>query len=251
MGPGGFDFDNGFGLIDANATLGALSGNAVPQLSVADVSTPEGSTTANQALFAVSLSAPSGQTVSVDFATSDGTATAGSDYQSATGKLTFAPGETTKQIAVNVTPDTALESNETFSLTLTNPTNASLARSGAVGTILEDDGTVVSVEGGSKAEGKKRRRKKASFLVSLNKPATSEVTVQVTTGGGTATSGKDYRPVSELVRFAPGASQVRVKLVLRGDRKREPDETLTITLSNPVNATLGTASAEFTILNDD
>jgi hypothetical protein len=89
--------------------------------------------------FTVSLSAASTQPVTVQYATANGTAAAGSDYVAAAGTLTFAPGETRKTVVVTVVRDTAAEANETLSLTLSGPTNAALARAFATGTILDDD----------------------------------------------------------------------------------------------------------------
>ena len=89
--------------------------------------------------FTVSLSAASTQPITVQYATANGTATAGSDYVAAAGTLTFAPGETQKTVTVIVNRDTTPESNETFSVGLTNPTNATIARAFATGVILDDD----------------------------------------------------------------------------------------------------------------
>ncbi|HBL61393.1 MAG TPA: calcium-binding protein, partial [Cyanobacteria bacterium UBA8803] len=75
----------------------------------------------------------------VNFATANGTATAGSDYTAVSGTLTFAAGETSKTITVPIVGDTTNESNETFTLNLTNPTNATIADAQGGGTITNDD----------------------------------------------------------------------------------------------------------------
>jgi hypothetical protein len=93
-----------------------------------------------QAVFTVSLSGPSAQPVSVNYSTADGTATAGVDYDVASGTLVFAPGELTKTVSVAVRGDTAFESDETFHLTLSAPSGAALGgNADALGTILNDD----------------------------------------------------------------------------------------------------------------
>jgi hypothetical protein len=79
------------------------------------------------ASFSVSLNAAAGRTVTVDFATADGTALAGSDYTAASGTLSFEPGDLTKSIAVTVLSDSLVEAVETFTLVLSNPTNATIA----------------------------------------------------------------------------------------------------------------------------
>ncbi|MBK6593923.1 MAG: hypothetical protein IPG23_14955 [Burkholderiales bacterium] len=81
------------------------------------------------ASFTVTLSAVSAQTITVAYNTTDGTATAGADYTSATGTLTFAPGTTAQTISVPITNDTVFEgaTGETFSVNLASPTNATIA----------------------------------------------------------------------------------------------------------------------------
>ena len=76
--------------------------------------------------FTIALSTASPLKVSVHYATTDGTATAGSDYTTTSGKLVFAPGETSKTISVPVVNDTVVEPDETFTLTLSQPSNAGL-----------------------------------------------------------------------------------------------------------------------------
>ena len=100
-------------------------------LSVADATAAEGGT----ALFAVTLDRGATGTVTVDYATADGTATAGSDYTATSGTLTFAAGESSKTVAVPVLADPDAESEETFTLTLSNPSGAGLADASATGTI--------------------------------------------------------------------------------------------------------------------
>jgi hypothetical protein len=89
--------------------------------------------------FTVSLSAASSQTVSVNFATANGTATAGEDYTAASGTLTFAPGEVNKTLTVQVNGDALIEGNETFTVNLSNASNATIAIAEGTGTILNDD----------------------------------------------------------------------------------------------------------------
>src|SRR5207247_738734 len=87
----------------------------------------------------VSLSQPSAQTVTVDYATTAGTATATSDYTTTSGTLSFAPGQTSKTVTVAVRGDTVVESDETFNVDLSHATNAVIADSRGVATIQNDD----------------------------------------------------------------------------------------------------------------
>ena len=104
-----------------------------------NVAQPEGSSGSQSALFTVSLAKGSPLRVSVAYATADGTGTAGSDYTATSGTLVFGPGQTSKTVAVPIIGDTAYESDETFTLTLSNPVNATLGTATATGTITNDD----------------------------------------------------------------------------------------------------------------
>ena len=107
-----------------------------PQLTVADANAAED---AGVMVFSVRLNAPSDLPITVDYATSDGTATAGEDYSAADGSLTFMPGDTERPISVLLQEDTIHEGDETFVLTLSNPQNAGLADAAATGTIADND----------------------------------------------------------------------------------------------------------------
>jgi hypothetical protein len=89
--------------------------------------------------FTVTLGKATPLRVSVTYATADGTATAGSDYTTTSGTLVFAPGETSKTIAVPIVGDTTVEPDESFTLTLSTPVNATLGTASATGTITNDD----------------------------------------------------------------------------------------------------------------
>jgi Calx-beta domain len=120
---------------------------APASLSIADASVVEGNSGTTMLSLPVTLSAASRQTVSVAYATADGTATAPSDYAAASGTLTFAPGQTTKAVTVAVVGDTLIEPDETLTVTLSNPVNAKISRGSATGTIRNDD-TQVPVTAG-------------------------------------------------------------------------------------------------------
>jgi hypothetical protein len=109
------------------------------ELSINDVTVLEGNSGTSNAVFTVSLSAASATAVTVDFATADGTAVTPSDYTSASGTLTFAPGETTKMITVLVNGDTLVEPDETFFVNLSNALGATIADGQGMGTIVNDD----------------------------------------------------------------------------------------------------------------
>jgi Calx-beta domain len=119
-----------------------------PAISISDASMPEGNSGTTAVPVQVTLSAATASTVTVDYATSDGSATAGSDYTAASGTVTFRPGEKQKTIPISVVGDTSIEANETFTVTLSNAVNAKLAASTATVTITNDD-TAVAISAGS------------------------------------------------------------------------------------------------------
>ena len=113
----------------------------LPTLSIQDTSVIEGNIGTTNADFIVNVSAASSFTITVSYTTMDGSATvADSDYQARSGTLTIFAGQTTGTISVPVVGDTKPEQNETFTVVLSNPINATIARGTATGTILNDDG---------------------------------------------------------------------------------------------------------------
>ncbi|MCB1292351.1 MAG: hypothetical protein KDB45_12700 [Mycobacterium sp.] len=119
-----------------------------PAVSIADAAVAEGDSGTSGAVFAVTLSKASEETVTVAYATADGTAVAGEDYLAASGTLTFAPGTTSQQVVVTVTGDSAVEADETFTVGLSNPVGARLAAVSATATITNDDAAATVIEAG-------------------------------------------------------------------------------------------------------
>jgi hypothetical protein len=224
-----------------------------PTLSVSPVSQQEGNSGTNVFNFTVSLSNPSGSTVSVQYATADGTArVTDNDYLARNGTLTFLPGETTKVIAVPVLGDTRLELNETFQLNLSAPMNAQLASSSVTGTILNDDAPpTISVGSVSRQEGNVGTSN-FWFTVSLSTASYQTVSVNYRTADGTATKGSgDYYETLGTVVFLPGETRKAIPVTVVGDRTIEQNETFSLVLSSPINGTLGANTGVATILNDD
>ena len=115
-----------------------------PSIAAGDATVPEGTGTGTRAQVPVTLSGPSGRTVTVDYATVPGSASAGSDFTPATGTLTFAPGETAKTVPVGVVGDDTPEGPETFALKLSSPQNATIAAEQGQVTIANDDAAPVT-----------------------------------------------------------------------------------------------------------
>jgi uncharacterized protein with beta-barrel porin domain len=124
---------------DAQGVGTIINDDAAPSLSINDVWVTEGNAGTATATLTVTLPAASGQTVTVNYATADGTAIAPTDYVSASGTLTFTPGATTRTIVVTVNGDTTPEADETFVVNLSAPVNATLADAQGTVTVLNDD----------------------------------------------------------------------------------------------------------------
>ena len=227
-------------------------GEALPELSISSVSLPEGDSGTIVFAFTVSLSQAGVDEIQVDYATSDGTALAGNDYSETRGTLTFAPGEISKSVGVTVNGDTLHEVEETFLLTLSNPVNAALGTpSQGTGTISNDDAApTLTINDAAVTEGNSRTVN-AVFNVTLSPASGQEVTVDYATADATAT-GSDYVAGSGKLTFAAGQTSQTITVAVIGDTLNEADESFHVTLSNPVNAVLGTVfQGTGSISNDD
>lgn len=233
---------------------GTIPTNPLGTLSISDVSLTEGNTGTANAVFTVSLSAASTQAVTVNYATANGTGTAGSDYTALTGTLTFNPGQTTQTIAVPVVGDTLTEANETFFVNLSNPGNAILGDSQGLGTIVNDDAAAalptLSIGNITLNEGN-TGTSNAVFTVSLSAASAQQVNVSYATADGTATAGTDYTALNGSLSFNPGETSKTITIPIVGDSLVETNETFSVNLSAPTNATLATAQGIGTITNDD
>jgi hypothetical protein len=206
-----------------------------------------------RALFTVALAAPSQQTIRVNYATTDGTATvAGKDYDRARGVLIFKPGTTYKTVSVNVRGDRRHEDDETFRLLLSSATPGALVQNFLVGTIVNDDPVPsLSISDVSIQEGQAGTRI-AKITVSLSRASGKPVTVAYQTVDGSATTADgDYQAAAGALTFNPGQTRKTISVPIVGDRRFEGHETFTVNLAEPTGATLARGTATGTIRNDD
>jgi hypothetical protein len=239
----------------STATVTIIDDDAAPTLSINDVSQAEGNAGTTPFTFTVTLSAPSGQAVTVDYATVDGTATAGSDYTAIPPTtLTFAPGETTKQVTVNVTGDTVVEPNETFFVNLANAVNATIADNQGQGTIVNDDVQPgqLSINDVRVTEGNSGTTT-ATFTVTLvSGGSPNPTTVNYATANGTATAGSDYVATSGTLTFAPGETTKTITVTINGDTLKEANEFFFVNLSSASsNAVIADGQGVGIIIDDD
>src|SRR5439155_1028428 len=241
------------GIADGSGLGTITNDDPVPDVSIDDQSIAEGDVGTSTLTFHVTLSNPSDQTVTVDYATNDGTATiADSDYAPASGTLTFDPGQTAKTVDVTVNGDTKHESDETFTLDLSNASNANLLDDSGLGTITDDDATpTISIANATVTEGNVGDTT-LSFDVTLSVVSVGTVTVDYATANGSATvANGDYDAASGTLTFDPGQTAKTVDVTVHGDTTYEADETLTAGLSTPVGATIADDAGTGTITNDD
>ena len=222
-------------ILDKAVGIGTINANLDPELSVSDASVKDGGTM----VFTVTLDAASASTVTVDYATNDGTATtADGDYTAVSDTLTFDAGDTTKTVDV-VTIGDSDTSDETFQLVLSNPTNATIDDATGLGTILATTLPALSIADASGPEGSDM-----SFVVSLDQASSDEVSFVVDTSDGTATAPGDYEPVADTrYLIAAGSTQLDVNVEIKSDSDDEYVETFFVALSNPQNATIADGTA--------
>ena len=214
-----------------------------PKLSIADTSVTEGDSGASNAVFSVTLNTAGAETATVSYATADGTATAGTDYQAASGTLTFAAGNRSQRITVVVNGDTVDEDDETHG-NAQQPVSDARRRRGDG----HDHRRRRSGDQAGSADASRRQRCEQCG-VQRDAPGPRRRRFHAT-ADGTAV-GTDYQAASGTLTFAAGNTSQRVTVVVNGDTEDEDDETFTITLRNPSQATLADAMATGTIIDDD
>ena len=220
-----------------------------PTVSIAGGSGTEGDD--DEIEFTVTLDEAASGSVTVDYATSDGTAAAGDDYTAKSGTLSFSTGSTTKTITVPIADDETDESDETFTITLSNASGAELGTRTATGTIHNRAVAVgttptLSITGG---RGKEGDEASITFTIRLDKAASGSVNVDYATADGTAEAGDDYTAKSGTLTFGAGETSKTIRVDIADDVVNESDETFTVTLSNASGADLGTSTATGTIEN--
>ena len=214
----------------------------------------EGNSGVTNAVFSVSLTPQSGRSVTVQYATTqDGNATSGVDFRVASGTLTFQPGETNKNVVVEVLGDLLHEGTESFFVALSNPMNATVLIPQAQGRIFDDEAApVISIQDATFVQEGNTGSTNATFQVTLSAASAQIVTVNFTTSSATALAGTDFAGKTNIVTFSPGGPLVQsIAVEVIGDNLSEPDETFIVNLSDPVGATLGRNHATGTITDDD
>ena len=228
-----------------------------PELRIDDVTVNE---SAESAEFTVRLNAAQTQAVYASYATSDDSATADSDYRSANGTMIIRAGETSATIAVTVLDDNDVESNEQFTVNLSNADGATIADGTGVGTIIDDDRVNpppppppppdlpdLTIDDVSVAEDAGN----AEFTVTADTTSTIDITVVYATADESATAGDDYTTTTGTLTIRGGQFSATFEVPVIDDSDPEGDETFAVNLSNAQGATIRGGQARGTIeLND-
>ena len=225
---------SGAAIADSQGAGQITDDDPIPAITIANTSVSEGSGGTMNMVFNVSLTNPSQQAITVNYASSDGTATAGLDYTATSGTLTSRQTATTATITVVVTGDVVTEPNETLLMTLSLPTNATIRhRAGHRNDQRRRwhpehfDLQVSAAEGSSGTT-------PFIFTLSLSGQSSQPVTVNYATANGGAASPSDYTSTSGTVTFNPGQTSATVTVLVNGDLANESDETFNVNLSGAV-----------------
>jgi hypothetical protein len=236
----------------------ALDVTGPPRISIGGASVVEGNMNRRFLRFSVSLSWPAPGPITVQYATGADGDSAGSpaDYLAKSGTLTFTAKQRFKFIAVRTEVDTAVEGDETFTATLSNPTGASLGISTATATIIDDDppaGNRVSIGDSVVAESCAGPKNPTSVMITLASRLNVPEVVQVATAPMpvvSAVAGVDYTAVNKTFTFAAGNFTKELRVPIHTDVLLEGDEQFRVTvtlISGP--APVGKAEGTVTILD--
>ena len=236
--------------IERFETRAMLAVRALPTVSIADASVAEGNSGSKTLSFVVSLSSAAEQTTTVSYGTVNGTATvAGGDYVAKTGTISFRAGQRTAMVSVGIRGDRTVEADETFQVVLSSATAATLGRTTATGTILDDDAAPRTVtvagppaavdEGGS-----------ATFTFSLSRSATVPITVSYATSNLTASSASDYTAATGSFTFAAGQTSRQVTVATRTDAVVESDESFQMRVTAASGAAIGNPATATATIRD-
>ncbi|MBD2568895.1 Calx-beta domain-containing protein [Anabaena lutea] len=258
-GGGGIFANLGVGTVLAATDISLIGDNdlsLIPVITVAatDANAAETATgvTANPGVFTLSRTGSLTNALTVNYTTA-GTATNGTDYSNLTGTVTFAAGSSTATVTVDPIDDTLVEGTETAILDLATGTGYTLGTAtSATVNIADNDLPLVTInlsDNQTIVEGSTSSQN-VSYTVTLSNTSTQTITVQYATGDGTAIAGSDYSKTSGTLTFNPGVTSRVINIPIVNNFINEANETFTLTLTSPTNASLGTKTSATTTITD-
>jgi hypothetical protein len=241
-----------------NATKGATDvhtatindNDATPTITFSS-GTASGSEATTPVAFVATLSAVSGRTITVDYATANGTATAVSDYTAASGTLTFTAGQTEKTTNVIIVNDALDENDETFTFTLSNLSNVDAGANIAVTYTIEDDDATPTVQWTASSQSGAESVGTMTITAQLSAVSGLNVTVPYTMTGTATGSGTDYSITASPVTINAGSSTTNITITVVDDSLDENNETVIVTMGSPTNATKGATDVHTATINDN
>lgn len=243
------DGDLGATKLTHTLTINDNDGPPVFSFSASNYNVNEG---AGSVMVTVNRSGGAGQAVSVQYATSNGTAQAPGDYTATAGTLNFAANQTTRTFNVSIQSDALTENNETINLTLSNPSNSGTVGSGSTITIIDDDGTVTYAFASSSFNVIESQGP-AQLRVVRTGGTGSTATLACTVNGGTASIPSDYTSTQVNVTFSAGETEDDCVFPIQNDSFSELTETVLFQLSKVTGtgSVAGQTTTTLNILDDD
>jgi subtilisin-like proprotein convertase family protein len=243
----------------ANANLGALSqmtvtitnNDTAPNVQFTEAISSVLESTAKYTA-TVKLTGNTAVTATVPYSVIAGTATAGSDYTASNGTLTFAPGTTQRTVVITIINDASDENDETLTIDLGSPNHATLGANDINTLTIQDNDGPPSVQLNASQSAVAEGAGVITLTVSLNYTSGFTTSVQYSSTNGTAISGVDYVGRVGTLTFPPNTASRPLTFTLTNDTVVESNKTFSVTISNPISATLGSPSnTVVTIANDD
>jgi chitinase len=247
------------GAMAPTVTSWSFTAQSLPEVSIGNASVVEGNARTRYLRMNVSLSRQSPVPVTVQYATVPGTATAPSDFSAKAGTITLLPTTISNTITIPITGDQTLEPNETFTVHLSNPQNATILRATGSAQIRTDDkagaptnAPRLSIGNASIVEGDSTTRQ-LRFSVSLSTTTNVPVKVDYATSDGPAPAADsgDYIAKSGTMTIPAGQTSAVLPIKVKADFTVEPTERFTLKLSNPVGASIQFGTATGSIHDDD
>ncbi|OWY24595.1 T9SS C-terminal target domain-containing protein [Sphingobacteriales bacterium UPWRP_1] len=238
-------------IADPQGVVTILDNDVAPQptLTINDITVTEGVNPT--ATLQICTSVISSSAITVTYTTSNGTANAGSDYTATMAVATIPAGQTCVNVTIPIIDDNINEPTETFTVNLTNPTNATIADPQGVVTILDNDVApqpTLTINDITVTEGVNPT---ATLQICTSVISSSAITVTYTTSNGTANAGSDYTATMAVATIPAGQTCVTITIPIINDNINEPTETFTVNLTNPTNATIADPQGVVTILDND
>jgi hypothetical protein len=232
-------------IVDYSSTVTIVDDDLGPSLSIADMSVSEG---AANATLTIIQDPASGLDVTVDYATSDGTATAPDDYVASGGTATIPAGATSVTITVPIISDTLDEADETFAVTLSNPAGGAIIAIGAATvTVVDDDTPMLSIGDVTVGEADGE----AVLTISSDIVPLTDIGVGYGTVDGTAVAPDDYKETGGTATIVGGTTSATVSVAVVHDGEDEGDETFSVRIMWTWGETeVGDHRATVTILDD-